>query len=599
MVSYAQASDKMFKGHGLKKLLKKFKWILPALGLFSKITLAVVVVLAAYNLLFIGRIFPNVFIAGADISGLTPEEASRLLTKNLTLPNKLDVTSGGQNYEIDLANINLHYDLELTSYSAYNLFRTGNPVYDFGERIKSLWQKRNLGVRLEYDETKLDETISVLAGQIAIEPVYPEVKYDSNQIVVITGTKGQDVDINEFKMNVEKAISELDTKPLNIAVKTVDPTLTRDQADALKQRAEKFIGKKLTLNFEFQTFNHAEKELLPLLLASGGYKTEAVNNLIASISKSIERTPQNPSFVFEEGRVKEFAPAKPGIAIDPEKAYTTITEKLTLLETTEDKTASADIPVKATAPDTKTEDVNNLGIKELIGRGTSKFAGSIPSRIFNVNLAATRISGVLIKPGEEFSFVNTIGDISKLTGYKEAYVIKDGKTVLGDGGGVCQVSTTLFRAVMNAGLPITERRAHAYRVGYYEQDSGPGLDATIYSPTTDFKFKNDTPNHILIQAYPDTKNYSLIFELYGTSDGRIGKTTKPVTTNISAPPEDSYVDDPTLPVGVVKQIEHKAFGAKSTFDYEVTRGGEVIYQKTFVSNYRAWQAVYLRGTGGV
>jgi vancomycin resistance protein YoaR len=238
-----------------------------------------------------------------------------------------------------------------------------------------------------------------------------------------------------------------------------------------------------------------------------------------------------------------------------------------------------------------------LGIKELIGRGSSRFAHSIVNRIYNIGLASSRFKGVLVAPDEIFSFNQVLGDVSALTGYKQAFVIKDGKTVLGDGGGVCQVSTTLFRAVLDAGLPIVERRAHSYRVGYYEQDSPPGIDATVFAPSTDLKFKNDTPGHLLIQPLYDAKAQTLVFEIYGTDDGRVATTTKPITTSVTAAPPDLYVDDPTLPAGTIKQIDFKAAGARVVFDYQVTRAGEEIYSNTFVSNYRPWQAVFLRGTG--
>ena len=150
---------------------------------------------------------------------------------------------------------------------------------------------------------------------------------------------------------------------------------------------------------------------------------------------------------------------------------------------------------------------------------------------------------------------------------------------------------------MAAGLPIVERHAHAYRVGYYEQDGSPGLDATVYVPTVDFKFRNDTPNYILVQTKVDTKNLTAEFSIYGTKDGRIATTTKPVVTDQIVPPEDQYIDDPTLPTGKVTQVEHKAWGAKVSFSYTVTKGDQTLFQKNFVSVYAPWKAVYLRGTG--
>jgi len=116
----------------------------------------------------------------------------------------------------------------------------------------------------------------------------------------------------------------------------------------------------------------------------------------------------------------------------------------------------------------------------------------------------------------------------------------NGKTVLGDGGGRLPVSTTLFRALLDAGLLITERHAHAYEVSYYSLDSPPGMDATVFGPAVDLKFKNDTGHYILIQSNADLDNYALTFELYGTKDGRTVSIMKPVISNMVAPPPDLY-----------------------------------------------------------
>ncbi len=406
-----------------------------------------------------------------------------------------------------------------------------------------------------------------------------------------------DVDTKKLRIEVGRALSSNDGSPIQVPTKVIDPTLSDEEAGAFRARAENLIGKTLSINFEFQTFPYKGNSLLSLLASKGGYNEEKIKEEIAGITKDVERDPQNPTFVFAAGRVLEFTPAKDGVKVRGDELKSKIIEALTFLENKENKEISFDIPTIRTPPEIKTGDVNNLGIKELVGRGVSHFAHSIPSRVHNVVLAASRLNGILVKPGDIFSFNNALGDVSEFTGYQQAYIIKEGKTVLGDGGGVCQVSTTLFRAVLNAGLPITERAAHAYRVGYYEQDSPPGFDATVYSPSPDFKFKNDTPGYILVQATANPKTVTLIFELYGTKDGRTASVTKPRVSELVAPPDDLYQDDPTLPSGVVKQIDFKAWGAKAVFDYDVQKDGQNVYHKTFVSNYRPWQAVYLRGTG--
>ncbi|PIP74493.1 MAG: hypothetical protein COW87_03645, partial [Candidatus Levybacteria bacterium CG22_combo_CG10-13_8_21_14_all_35_11] len=234
------------------------------------------------------------------------------------------------------------------------------------------------------------------------------------------------------------------------------------------------------------------------------FSEDKLKNILDPISRAIEKKPVDALFKFENERVMAFSPSKDGQSLDFIQLNKIVSSKtIALISSDKTKNIIIPIPIKKTKPAITTDKANKLGIKEVIGTGTSLFQHSIPGRIFNVTLAATRINGILVAPGETFSFNKALGDVSSFTGYKQAYIIKDGRTVLGDGGGVCQVSTTLFRAILNAGLPILERQAHAYRVGYYEQDSSPGLDATVYSPSPDLKFKNDTENNILIQSFVD------------------------------------------------------------------------------------------------
>lgn len=326
------------------------------------------------------------------------------------------------------------------------------------------------------------------------------------------------------------------------------------------------------------------------------FNYDVLTKQLNPIEKSIYSQPVDAEFTVENNRVVAFKQSSDGKSLDYDALNTKIQDILPQLANGSMGTTKINIPIKIVKPELTTDKANNLGILEPIGVGRSTFYHSIPGRVHNVALATSKMNGVLVKPGEEFSFVKTIGDISAYTGYQQAYVISGGKTVLGDGGGVCQVSTTLFRAALNAGLPITERHAHAYRVGYYEQDAPPGMDATTYVPTVDFKFKNDTGKYIFIQALADTTNLTLTFTIYGTSDGRKVTVTQPVISNVASAPPDVYQDDPTLPVGTVKQVDFAAPGGKSVFTRTVTRNGKEIINDTFVSVYKPWQAVFLRGT---
>lgn len=327
------------------------------------------------------------------------------------------------------------------------------------------------------------------------------------------------------------------------------------------------------------------------------YSEEKLDKIITPLKQKTDIQPVDPLFNFENNKVVAFRMGKDGQVVDKDETKNQVLSQFRSaieIDTPRDMTLA--VPIRRQPSAVAEEKADKLGIKEAVGTGTSQFQGSIENRIFNISLAATRLNGTLIKPGEVFSFNKAVGDISVFTGYKQALVIQNGKTVPGDGGGVCQVSTTLFRAALDAGLPIVERNPHAYRVGYYEQNSGPGIDAAIYTPTLDLKFKNDTDKHLLIQTYIDVPNRKLSFTLFGTKDNRKVSIGKPVVLSQTPPPEPSYQDDPNLPKGEVKQVESAAAGAKVYFTRTVEKDGKTVLNDRFTSNYRPWQAVYMRGT---
>lgn len=328
------------------------------------------------------------------------------------------------------------------------------------------------------------------------------------------------------------------------------------------------------------------------------WKKDVFKETVDTLAQNIDIPAQNALFEFSQGRVSAFKPAMTGRKLDQDDIRRRFEEQLFRISVSPiESNIIFNLSVIPQEPSIKTTAVNTYGIKELIGSGESFYKGSIAGRIHNVALAASRLNGVLIKPGEIFSFNDAVGDISAATGYKQAYVIKSGRTVLDDGGGVCQVSTTLFRAALHAGLPILERHAHSYRVGYYEQGGiKPGFDATVYAPSYDLKIKNDYDNYILIQAKTDTTNTHLEFELYGTKDGRLSEISQVTLSDPKPAPPDLYQDDPTLPTGQIKQVDWANTGIKANFNYKVIKNGQILFEKTFYSNFVPWQAVYLRGT---
>lgn len=348
-----------------------------------------------------------------------------------------------------------------------------------------------------------------------------------------------------------------------------------------------------------------------------------LNQTLDKISLQIEIPAVNAVFKFDpaagpdrKGRVIAFSPSKDGLAIDRGKVKQQVVSqtkvRLTqkeprseatspelLAQRTTEGTPTLTIPIytKTLSPSVKSSTADDLGLKSLLGRGESYFYDSIPGRVYNIGLGTSKINGSLVAPGEIFSFDTAIGTVSAVFGFQKAYAIIKGKTVLDDGGGVCQVSTTLYRAVLNAGLPVLERTAHTYRVGFYEQGGFlPGLDATVYPPSPDLKFRNDTGSYLLIQATTDYNQAKLTFEIFGTDDGRKTTILGPYILSTSPPPDPIYEDDPTLPVGQQKQVDTAHPGAKVYFKRTVTRGQDTLINETVYSDFVPWPARFLKGT---
>lgn len=244
------------------------------------------------------------------------------------------------------------------------------------------------------------------------------------------------------------------------------------------------------------------------------FEKEAALGFLTDLAKDIDRDPVNAKFKMEDGKVSAFSLDKKGISLDTEQSLVILASLFTSSSQLQNQN-EVSLPFKTILSEIKADDVNNLGINTLIGEGKSDFRGSTKSRIHNIRVATARYDGIILAPGQEFSFVDILGPVDGEHGYLPELVIKKDKTEPEFGGGICQVSTTVFRAAIYTGLEITARKNHSYPVSYYNPQ---GMDATVYIPRPDLKFKNNTPGHILIQT--KIEGTELTFSFYGTGDGR-------------------------------------------------------------------------------
>lgn len=556
-----------------------------------------VLTILTYQVIISDKYYPFTSVGDTNISFLTEGQAIiKLQSKfNKRSSQKLQFAD----FFIDLATSSAKLD--------YLALETAFAKRSFKKQLKDLFIPEQIDPKISL---YLDKQTASIAEQVDKPPTNAQLIFDeittpegttsallsadpSANIQIVEAVNGVSLDKQKLESEVKKFMLTGKYNP-QLPLISVPPKVTTEHVTRAKAALEDILKEPIKLSFQENSYTLDAKQLLTLLDLTQGsdiLDKDRAYLYLGKIAKEIDQEVQEGLFEFNPTtkRVSAFQPSQEGRKLDLDKTFQALTAAL------ESKAAKTiNLPVDIIRPKIATSDVNSLGIKELLGRGISHFAGSIENRIYNVNLTAQKINGILVPPGQIFSFNQTVGDITAATGFKQAYVIKEGRTVLDDGGGVCQDSTTLFRAVLNAGLPVVKRTAHAYRVGYYEQGFPPGLDATVFYPSVDFQFKNDTKHHILIQAY--TYGTTLYVDLYGTDDGRQAVVTKSVVTNQTPPPPELRQDDPALPKGTVKQVDWAAWGATVSFQRTVTRAGETLIKETFKSNYKSWQAVYLVGT---
>ena len=557
------------------------------------ITAAPLLILFAPLVLNYNKSGNNTFLLDKDYSHLSRQEIIDRLNQDFVLPQKLNLQLNNQVFSIDTASISAIINNDkIASTLLYRRLDEGIINY-----IRYFFNPKKFTLNISYDDDKLIQNIQTIASQIDRPFVPTELIIKNNNLTVSPGSIGLSVDQELLKNNITFNLTlGKFSNSIIIETKIVGTIPTTSQIDQTMIRAKNLIGKSIVLSTSLDTITIDDQTLISWIDFNNGFQVDKINLYTQNIAKSFQKEPVDALFNFQNGKVIEFKPARNGIIVNSDILSKEIVVAFNNLEKSAEKQEKLSPSFQTVEPKIKNSDVNDLGIKELLGSGTSTFKHSSATRNINIAKGISIVNRILVAPGDTFSFVKSLGEVTLEAGYKQAYIIRQGKTELDVGGGICQVSTTLFRAMLNAGLNITERKNHAYRVSYYEEDSKPGFDATIFIPSPDLKFINDTKHHILIQSVLDMDNRRLTYEIYGTSDGRKVNITNYRQWDSTPPPPDVWIDDPTLPTGKVIKDEQAIRGLKTAFDWNVTdSNGNIIHQKTFQSNFVAWAAVYRRG----
>ena len=555
------------------------------------------IIAIVFNLVYAKKIIPGVKIAGIDVGGMTFENAKKVLEENeKNIPEELKLKFEDEEFPLKRSDIGLTYDWEDSVVRCFDVGRSGNFFIDTKDKISALFKGLSIPASYDYDDDSFGIKLSVIRREINLEPQNSKFYFEDGKLSISPSSNGRELLEEDFHKDINLSFGSLDFSDKIIPVQIIEPEIMEKDIELFRGIIEEIIYEDLVINFEEKKWTLDSEKILNLISFEKSEKEKRVKmildksafrDLANELAAEVNEPPKGEVVSTDGNKVLEFKITKEGKELDEEKF------KEDLKSAIFDDRKNVSLVLKNVDD---YSDKEKYGILSLIGEGTSHFAGSTAERIHNIILAAGNISGSLVPPGAVYSMNKSVGPIDYQHGFKSAFIIKGGRTVLGEGGGVCQTSTTLFRAILNSGLPIVSRYPHAYRVGYYEQDMPVGFDAAVFQPSWDFKFKNDTNAYVLIQAHSNLSENSLTFKIYGTPDGRSVEISEPVVTDQSPPPPPLYEDDPSLPKGVVQQVDYAAWGATATFTRTVRKEDTILFTDTFTSRYQPWRAVYKVGT---
>ncbi len=590
-----------------------------AIGGVVVILITMTVLIAIYGKV----IYPHTSIVGMDI-GL--EERTTVEPKidqilSDVLGQEMIVVVNESTYEFLPSELGVSYDIETTHASIPTIGQTQGVISGLINLVKP---KEVLPV-VAVDTDILSEKIGILAYEIAPKDAYFVFDAETREVSISPEEKGQDLDFEGLVEMIKAKYENLDDGAVYLPISELGPDVTEEDLSPFTEVAKSVFSNDVQVwsgknswtfspaNFSQGITFETKKNLTlpglgsPIALDIEDEIVEGISSIATEIdirinesqieefvvANQIRESVEEPSAsvvieINEEGVITFSGAAEDGLAVDVASL------KKSLELALESGIGSIDLTTKIIQAGVEVpEELQELGIQELIGNGYSNFYGSPYNRQMNISVGMTKFNGILIAPDETFSFVTQLGPVDAANGYYKELVISGNETIPEYGGGLCQVSSTMFKAILDGGLPIVSRTEHSYAVSYYAYPDGYGLDATIYQPWPDLQFTNDTGAHILVQAYAEGND--AYFKFYGTSDGRTVDMEGPYYSNYSDPPPDVIIYTTELEPGERKQEDsaHTGFTVDWYRTVVYPDGEEV--RENIHSNYQAWPAKYLVG----
>ena len=555
---------------------------------------------------FDGKIYPNISVRGLPIGELTPKQARAALNRRYApfLQQPVALAYGDKVWRPTLADLGAKLDLEASVDTAFAAGRRADTVSNLWQ-VAAIWQRGiELPLHLSLDQTAMQRYLAARAAEIDQPARDAQLIFDGATASTIPSRDGRQVLFDETMQELTAALQTLEPQQIALRTRGQRPLLHDAETLAAQQSIQSLLRAPVAITAEKGQYELSVDDISRMIRITR-LPDPAGDRLVVAIDHTIikrrlwtiaEETgigSANPRVDWNGGNLKIIRPGKPGMRIDADAAETLIAKAVMAGQ------SAVTLPFKEVQPIADASTLQSLGIDALVSVGRSDFTGSAEYRITNIEAGMRLLHGILIPPGEEFSFNDTVGNIDASHGFVEGHAIVENRTQIEFGGGICQDSTTVFRAAFWAGLPITERKEHSFYISWYDkyglgdQGNGPGLDATIFTGAQDFKFLNDTNHWLLLQTYVDEKRALAEVRLYGTKPNRVVSLTARKYDEKPKPPQARYLPDATIPRGGHKQSDKGRAGFTVDVFRTIVENGVKRSPELFRTRFQPWPDIYL------
>jgi vancomycin resistance protein YoaR len=586
---YAEADSRAVSLRRRQAARRRLAW---QWSLFGLVTLAIGTL--ALGLAFAGspKTLPEgATISGVSVGGLSSKDAIALLEQRYEQMKSVPVvfTAGPRRWQIRPSDLVLEVDWRAAVEAARRQGDGFAPVRGL-RRLGTRFFGAEITPRARVSEGLLAHRLDVIGGRINRKERAAAVKLRGLQPEIVPGATGRTLDRDAAARVILGSLVSLDRVDNALPVRISQPDVRASELTESLDDVRTAVSAPIRLAVGQTHWRLPRWKIVRILdLPSDGATSLAIGGpggdaFFRRFRKQVDRKPADAAFVVLPSDRVQVRPALPGLKLDVDAAKRAI---LAAALTPDDRVAR--LLVEQAQPERSTREARAMGITGRVAGYTTYYGGD-PNRIHNVQLVARLIDKALIAPGKVFSFNDTTGERTQDKGFLEAPVIINGELENGLGGGVCQVSTTVFNAAFEAGLPIESRTNHALYISHYPQ----GRDATVNYPDIDLKFRNDTGHWLLVRTF--VGSYALTVKLYGTPQGRRVESETGELKE-TGPPGLKRVPDPSMLTGT-EVIEESGEPSRSTSVVRrvYSRGGKLLSETAWSSWYRSEPEVVRYGT---